>query len=477
MRRPNTKARRSTRGRLCSGAACGLLGLLAATSVFAQDSEPVRPTPKFSRWQEDWSPLADPSLRTQPGDGLKYIPLADGDPSSYLSFGLNLRERVEYNDAAAFGVGGSRSDSYLIQRLQVHADLHLNTHWQLFTQLEDARDYGKQITTPADRNPVDLRLAFIAYNTAIGDNRLKLRAGRQEFAFDLQRFVSLRDGPNVRQAYDALWADWETRYWRFIGFVSQPVQYRYTHDFDDYSDRHLRFNMVRAERLLFGAQELSAYYALYARDNARYLDATGRELRHVFDVRYAGAARGLDWDLETMIQRGSVGASDIRAWAIGTRVGYTFATTSWQPRLGLQLDAASGDHHGADHTVGTFNPLFPNGYYVTLAGYTGYVNFIHLKPSITVKPVSQLSLTAAFALQWRQTTADAVYSQPNIPIPGTTGQPGRWTGSYGQLRGDYAINTNLAAALEMVHFEVGDALRRAGAHNSNYLGLELKYLW
>ncbi|HMH67255.1 MAG TPA: alginate export family protein [Pinirhizobacter sp.] len=421
--------------------------------------------------------MANPSLRNRPGDGLKYIALAEGDPDSYLSFGMNLRERMEYNDAVAFGTGGSRSDSYLIQRLQVHADLHLDKHWQLFTQLEDARDYGKQVTTPADRNPADVRLAFVAYNTTMGDNTFKFRVGRQEFAFDLQRFVSLRDGPNVRQAYDAIWADWETPDWRVIGFVSQPVQYRDAQDFDDYSDRHLRFNMVRAEHPLFGTQELSAYYALYSRDNAHYIDASGRESRHILDVRYAGGAHGLDWDLETMLQRGSVGASDIRAWAIGTRAGYTFATTSWQPRLGLQLDAASGDHHGADHTLGTFNPLFPNGYYLTLAGYTGYVNFIHLKPSVTVKPVTRLTLTAALALQWRQTTADAVYTQPNIPIPGTAGHGGRRTGSYGQLRGDYAINSNLVAALEMVHFEVGDALRRAGAHNSNYLGAELKYQW
>ena len=477
MRQADSKAFPSLRDSLSRGVAYGLFALLGVTPVCAQDSAPPRPTPMFSRWQENWSALADPSLRNRPGDGLKYIPLAEGDPDSYLSFGLNLRERMEYNDAVAFGTGGSRSDRYLIQRLQVHADLHFNKHWQLFTQLEDARDYGKKVTTPADRNPADVRLAFVAYNTTMGDNTFKFRAGRQEFAFDLQRFVSLRDGPNVRQAFDAVWADWETPDWRLIGFVSQPVQYRDAQDFDDYSDRHLRFNMVRAEHLLFGKQELSAYYALYSRDNAHYIDAGGRESRHILDVRYAGAAHGLDWDLETMLQRGSVGASDIRAWAIGTRAGYTFATTSWQPRLGLQLDAASGDHHGADHTLGTFNPLFPNGYYLTLAGYTGYVNFIHLKPSVTVKPISRLTLTAAFALQWRQTTADAVYTQPNIPIPGTAGHGGRRTGSYGQLRGDYAINSNLVAALEMVHFEVGDALRRAGAHNSNYLGAELKYQW
>jgi len=44
---------------------------------------------------------------------------------------------------------------------------------------------------------------------------------------------------------------------------------------------------------------------------------------------------------------------------------------AWAPRLGLQIDAASGDHKAGDNTLGTFNPLFPNGYYFTLAGYTG----------------------------------------------------------------------------------------------------------
>jgi hypothetical protein len=443
----------------------------------AQQAVTARPVPLFNRWQEDWSPLSDPALRTAPGDALKYIALAPDDPASYLSFGLNLRERAEFNDAQAFGIGGARRDSYLIQRLQLHADLHLGAQWQLFAQLEDARDPSKRTSTPVDKNPLDLRLAFIAYTHRFDAGTFKARAGRQEFAFDLQRFVSLRDGPNVRQAFDALWADWEAGRWRLIGFISQPVQYKDAHPFDDSSDRHLRFSMLRAERLVFGKQELSAYYALYARDNAKYLDGGGRELRHVLDTRYAGAARGVDWDLEAMVQRGSVGAKRIRAWAIGTRAGYTLAPLAWQPRLGLQVDAASGDRRRGDRVLGSFNPLFPNGYYLTLAGYTGYSNVIHVKPSLTVKPVAGLALSGALGLQWRQTTADAVYTQPNLPLPRTAGAPGRWSGAYAQLRADYAFNPNLAGAVEAVHFRVGDAIRHAGGRDSDYLGIELKFQW
>ena len=452
--------------------------LALARAAAAQEADvPARPAYASNRWQEDWSALADPARRTEPGDALKYIALDGSDPSSYLSLGANLRERFESNDAAGFGTGGARGDSYVIQRAQVHADARFGGHWQAFVQLEDARAYGKRSLGPADRNPVDLRLAFLAYVRSFDGGTFKARVGRQEFAFDLQRFVSLRDGPNVRQAFDAVWADWETGRWRFIGLLTQPVQYRDDRHFDDTSDRHLRFHMLRVERLIDGQHELSAYAALYQRDNARFLDAAGRESRSVFDTRYAGTSHGLDWDLEAMAQRGTVGGKRIRAWALGTRGGYTFAASPWTPRLGLQLDAASGDKHRGDGTLGTFNPLFPNGYYVTLAGYTGYANFVHVKPSVTVKPAVGLSLTAAIGLQWRQTTGDAVYTQPNIPVANTAGHGGRRTGTYGQLRADYAVNRHVATALELVRFQVSDAVRRAGGRDSDYLGAELKFTW
>ncbi|EIK95725.1 hypothetical protein PMM47T1_15106 [Pseudomonas sp. M47T1] len=438
------------------------------------DGEETRPTIKANRWQEDWSALASPALRTEPLDNLKYIPLGS---DAWLSLGATLRERLEMNDAANFGTKGTARDNYLLQRFQVHADLHFNEHWRLFTQLEDVRAYDKTTLGGADQNRLDLRLAFLEYINAFDSGTLKSRVGRQDFAFDLQRFVSSRDGPNVRQSFDALWADWETTQWRFIGIVSHPVQYRDDQDFDDTSNNAVRFDMLRVEHVVGNNQELSAYYALYQRDDAQYLDASGSEERHIVDARYAGTAANVDWDLEAMLQGGTVGAKDIRAWAGGSRVGYTFADQPWTPRLGLQLDIASGDSHAGDGRVGTFNPLFPNGYYFTLAGYTGYSNLIHVKPSLTVKPLPGLSVQTAIGLLWRQTTDDAVYTQPNIAVANTAGTGQRWTGAYAQLRTDYAFTANLSGAVEAVHYDAGQTLREAGGHDSNYLGVEMKFSW
>ncbi|MEH2488518.1 alginate export family protein [Bradyrhizobium sp. AZCC 2230] len=449
-----------------------------ADSAFADDGAlPKRPAIQANRWAEDWSVLADPRLRTEPFDGLKYIPLWATDPKSYISLGATLRERFESNNAAGFGTANTPSDSYLLQRLQVHADIHFDENWRAFVQLEDDRAFDKLSISPVDQDRLDLRLAFLEYVNTFSGGTLKARIGRQDFAFDLQRFVSSRDGPNVRQSFDAIWGDWESGAWRFIGFVSRPVQYFDGRPFDDTSNDNFQFSTLRVERKVFGDKELSGYYSLYERNNARYLDASGEEHRHVFDVRFAGNAQNFDWDLEAMGQVGQVGTTDIRAWAVGARTGYTFSSVPWQPRVGLQIDAASGDHHPADGSLGTFNPLFPNGYYFTLAGYTGYVNLVHIKPAIMFNPIERLKVLAAVGFQWRETTADAIYVQPNVPIAGTAGKGSNWTGAYGQLRVDYAFNDHLTGAIEAVHFDVGDTIIRAGGHTSNYLGVQLQYGW
>jgi len=459
-----------------------LVLMSSASSAMAQDADATaqpagRPAIEFNRWQEDWSLLADPALRTEPLDSLKYIPLAPADPRSYVSFGADLRERFESNDAPSFGIGHQSATSYLLERLELSADIHPDANWQIFTQLQDDRAFWKSRLTPVDQDQLDLEQAFVTYQTPFLGGELKVRAGRQEMAFDLQRFVAVRDGPNVRQAFDAVWADWERGHWRVISFWSHPVQDRTVHPFDDYSDSHFQYGGFRIERAKFGPGSLSAYYSRYELDRAKFLFASGNERRDIFDVRYAGTSAGYDWDLEAMGQTGSLGQKQIRAWAVGSLSGYTFANLAWQPRIGLQADAASGNRHPDGGTLGTFNPLFPNGYYFTLAGYTGYTNLVHIKPSITARPTRKLKLLGAVGLQWRQTTADAVYTQPDIPVAGTAGHGGGWTGAYAQIRADYLFNANLTAAIEAVHYAIGGALRRAGGHDGDYGGVELKFGW
>ncbi len=464
---------------LLAGAVC-----LAALGARAGDDNapstnpaPERPGIHLNRWQEDWSVLADPALRTEPLDNLKYIPLSSADPNSYASLGLNLRERVESTQLAPFGIGNPHTNTYGIQRLEIHADVRPNANWQIFVQLQDDRAFDKDLITPVDKNPLDLEQAFAAYTSEAGGGQLKVRVGRQQMGFDLQRFVGVRDGPNVRQSFDAVWADWERSPWRLITFWSHPVQNLPEKPFDDSSSGGLQYGGFRVERNDIGPGKLSAYYSRYEADSAHYLDGGGKERRNNLDVRYQIVRGPVDWDLEGMWQTGRVGGEQTRAWAVGSVGGYTFEHARWSPRIGLQLDLASGDRRRGDGTIGTFNPLFPNAYYFTLMSTPTYANLIHLRPSLELRPVQNLKLIARVGLQWRQTTEDAVYVIPNRPVAGTAGMPGRWTGIYEQLRAEWQINRNWAAAVEGVQYQVGDVIRRAGGINANYVNVELRFGW
>jgi hypothetical protein len=449
------------------------LSLLAPVAAYADD--PERPAIEYNRWQEDWSVLADPALRTEPLDDLKYIPFSD-DGKTYVSLGADLRERFESLDAPLFGTMGRKDNSYLIDRAELHADLRIAGQWQVFVQVEDDRAPGKDNPSPADADRVDLEQAFVAYTAALDGTVVKLRVGRQEFGFDLQRFVSTRDGPNVRQAYDAAWIDVETGLWRIISFVSHPVQYLNEAAFDDYSDHDLALDGFRVERRDVGPGNLAVYYLRYERSEAHFGTAFGDERRNILDARYSGARLGIDWDLEAMGQQGEIGTRDVLAWAAGSRVGYRFADVPWQPHPLLQIDAASGSHT-VNGTVGTFNPLFPNGSYFTLASLTGFSNLIHVKPILTFTPTRSVTLMTALGLQWRETTHDSIYVFPVIPIANSAGHGSAWSAAYWQERIDWVIDAHWSSAIELVHYQIGNALRRAGGHDSNYAGFELKFGW
>ena len=438
---------------------------------------PARPAILFNRWQEDWSVLANPDTPREPLDSLKYISLSHDDPKVYLSFGAGLRERFESNGTQAFGTGPNRSDSYLISRAELSADLRLGAAVQVFVQLQNDDAVDKMRLAPVDRDRLDVEQAFVVVTEPLGDGRLQIRLGRQQIAFDVQRFVSVKDGPNVRQSYDAAWVEYEEGPWTVSGFYSQPVQVRDKAAFDDYSSGRLTYGGTRVERKVSGLGKVSLYLSRFTQDNVAFPNATGDERRNILDVQVTGAAHGYDWDFGAMGQNGRIGAQDIQAWAFGLLGGYTLRDALWTPRLGLQADGASGDRNPHDRRLETFNPLFPNGSYFTLANYTGYVNLIHVKSSLTLHPRKALKLMVAGAAQWRETTGDAIYTQPAIPVANTAGKPGRYTGSYGQLRVDWAATPHVSLALEAVHFVVGGALQRAGGHDANYLGLEAKFGW
>ena len=420
--------------------------------------------------------LADPAVPREPMDEFKYIPLSDDDPRTYLSLGVNIRERLETNDTN-FGTGGNRQNGYVLSRAETHADLRVAGQIQVFFQLQSDTAPGKDRLSPVDQDRLGIEQGFVAVSEPCGDGAVLVRVGRLEIGFDLQRFLSARDGPNVRQSYDGVSVAYTLGPWRVNALYTHPVENRDSSSFDDYSGPRLSFDLLRLARELTTSSSLSTYVGEFRQDDVRFPSASGNERRDLVEFRYTGVSGRVDWDAEAMSQSGRIGAQAIRAWATGAVIGRTFGSTRFQPRLSLQFDAASGDKSPTDHQLDTFNPLFPSGYYFTTAGYTTYANLVHVKTGLSVNPLANVKLSSGIGVEWRETLADAIYTLPDVPVPDTAGRGGRYVGTYGQFRVDCALTPHIALALEAVHFSAGATVVSVGGHDTDYFGAEVRYGW
>src|SRR5262245_17437963 len=120
------------------------------------------PTYQVLRFDENYLRLSDPTNRTDWLDPIKYIPLWSGEPTCYLTFGGEVRERFEGNYGPNFGIGVPGSDSYWLQRITLLSDLHLGDRVRVFAEgISGLMEGQSQPAPPVQRDPIDLAYAFV----------------------------------------------------------------------------------------------------------------------------------------------------------------------------------------------------------------------------------------------------------------------------------------------------------------------------
>jgi hypothetical protein len=425
------------------------------------------PTPfKPDRTAEDYSYLRHPKQRGDWADTYKYVPL-NGIGSVYLSFGGELRERFESFDEPRFGCSEATYDSYLLGRALVHADLHAGEHVRVFAQLGDHRAFGKKkvLLAAPDQDRLDVQQLFVDLSPL---KQATLRFGRQEMMFSpLQRFISFRDGTNVRQNFDGGRFSFTRGPLKVDAFLVRPVLLQ-RGSFDDNRNRDQSFGGLYASQKLgnSGALSLDGYIFELRRQK---LPGGVKEKRHNIGLRFAGSARGFDWDNEAIYQFGPQGLRRIRAWAASADFGYTLAKTRWKPRLGLRFDAGSGDKGPADNRADAFYPLFPSGPYFNEANVTSWTNLVALRPNLRLQPTSKLTLIGSVQFKWRESCRDAVYLGPSTPLPATFGNRAREIGQVWTFDANYQLNRNLGVRAYYLHHSAGDAIREAGGRPIDFV--------
>jgi hypothetical protein len=206
---------------------------------------------------------------------------------------------------------------------------------------------------PPDEDQLDLHQAFLDLRGPLGEaSALTPRAGRQEPAYGASRLVDPREGLNVRSSFDGLRTILGAGGWSVEAFATRPVETnRYV--VDDSTDAAVAFWGVYSvrPRLGRGLGNLDLYYLGLDRTRALFDQGTHHETRHSGGVRWWGRGGAWDYDVEAVYQWGRFGPGAIQAWALASDVGVRLDTVTWQPRLGLRANIASGDRDPAKPTL------------------------------------------------------------------------------------------------------------------------------
>jgi len=396
-----------------------------------------------------------------------------------LQWDAALRLRGMYLDPTRFGIGG-KEDGYGLLRALGGASYSQGT-WtarvELGVHAEQGRAGGPGGPGGTDRGALDVQQVYWRWQGP----QSWLQLGRQEASYGSSRLVSVRDGPNIRLAFDGLRLGWRSTGGRMDVLALRPVDNRMG-AFDDRSERGAHLWGTYATTAAAPSGQWDVYLLDYQRDDGRFAEGRGRERRRMLGTRWFGTRAGWDWNTEAVLQDGSLrtpaGGLDIRAWTLASDTGRRWNTAPLQPRLGVKLDIASGDRHAGDGRLQTFNALYPKSSYFSEASLLAPANLIDVQPTLQLQLHERLSTEIGVQLAWKQQRQDAVYTTPAplLPLPGSAGGARR-IGTQYKAETRWQASEHWQWQWQLAWVDAGPALRQAGGRDTLFASIVGAWQW
>jgi hypothetical protein len=428
------------------------------------------PTLSTTRYDEDWSDLADTKKRDRHWTGqFKYIPVAT---DTWLSTGMEVRLRNENYGDNLWGGDDVADNSYLWVRAMPYADLHVGSksglHARAFVQPIISYAIGVAPSAgPIDQSRVDILQSF----AEVGLGPVTVRGGRQMLSLGTERLVGTRYGPNTPLAFDGLRGSLALGNERqFDLFLLNPVQAG-TDSFDD---------RTSDTRKLWGAYAtlppFDLYYLGYRNRAARFGGRVGREERHSIGLRFHGTHDDWHWNIEGVWQFGLYDRQRIGAWTASMEVGRTLPFLPLSPDATLRFNIVSGDKRTNDNRLGTFNAMFPKGKYFGELSPIGPTNIISLNPRISAPLGKGLSTSLAAMAYWRYARNDGIYDIPGNLIRTADDSRARFIGKEAEATVAWQITSELELSTSLSLFAPGAVIRQTGpARTTTLIGFEANF--
>ncbi|MDN3674358.1 alginate export family protein [Flavobacterium branchiarum] len=422
------------------------LFLFLGSSVSAQNF-------KLLRYDENYESLKDSANNFY--EKLKFIPL-NQEKDFYLSFGGEARyEYVDFNneDWGRLNIG---NNNFLLQRYDLHADIHLGKKFRVFTQLRSALQDGR-INGPRgiDEDQFNVQNLFLDVNVwQKEDKKLIVRAGRQELDYGSGRLISVREGPNARLYFTGGKIMFSSARLSIDAFAMMADTI-YPGAFDNKMSKQLNLWGAYSKIIFPKAGNLDLYYLGIKRNASLFEQGIAPEKRHTIGSRFWKYGGGFIYNLEAAYQFGSFGSGKINAWTASADLGYSFENIKLKPTINLRNDYISGDQNKNSENLQTFNPLYPKGGYFGFSPQVGPVNLIDIHPYATMDLLPTLKMQIDVVFNWRFSTHDGVYRPSgSLNLPGSTSDES-YIGTAYLANFTYSVNKYISVVSGIQYFKTG----------------------
>jgi len=395
---------------VCCSVCLSALILVSSSPAAGQSSSPTAPVATATATSTQSSPPTAPAPKPRPPFPNRLNEVLP----SWLRVRAEFRERLESIDNAGFVAG--RDDTYFLSRFRFTATA-ASEYVSATVQVHDARVGDKSVgpTTAPFMASLDFRQAFVD----VGGTKSPIvaRLGRQDIAFGDQRLVGHANWLNSGRSFDAARVTVKWKPAQIDLFAASVV--RILDDELDKSGNGNRFAgayITSARILPKGSVEP---YVFWRRDiNQRAeVGAAGSLTQTTTGVRLTGPMPArFDYNVEMDLQRGSLAADSVRAWAGHWQIRHSLPWSA-TPRVTAEYNYASGDADPADGIRGTFDQLYPTGHdKYGLADQIGWRNIRHVRLGYEMTPIKATPISFGYHSYWLAEARDALYAASGAAI-------------------------------------------------------------
>jgi hypothetical protein len=288
---------------------------------------------------------------------------------------VRVREEVRTNGYSGPTPDGDSDVELAHMRSRVRLDVAIDPGVAVVLELQDVRVLGEQGSTTADSEGVDLKRGAILLSE-LGGQPLSVELGRYVMKYGSERLIGALEWVDQGRTYDGARLSFAPAGWFVDGFATR-IREGMAADGD--------LGLIGA----YGGVSIAPWldtevYALGLFDR-RDDDTMPESTYATLGARAAVNHGGVDATAEAAVQLGELDDSDLRGAGVAATAGYT-APVPWSPRLGVELDYATGDDP-ATATNERFQTLLPtNHMHYGYADLAAWSNLVAARAGVSAQP-------------------------------------------------------------------------------------------